>query len=49
MKKFKVTLKSDSGPVHITTYARDQYQAKQIVCECEGCPQYAVKSIKQLN
>jgi hypothetical protein len=48
MKKFRLTLKHDYGKINFIIFARNEDQAKQIVCECEGCPQCAIIKVKEL-
>ncbi len=45
-KSFIVTLKHDKGKVRIKTIASDEADAKQKVCNAEGCPESAIVSVK---
>ena len=47
MEKFKLTLQHDSGVTNIITFARSKQQAIYLVCENEGCPERAIKKVKQ--
>ena len=47
MKKFRLTLKHDSGTFNLITFARSKRQAIYSVCQAEGCPERAIVKIKQ--
>lgn len=45
MKKYRLTLKHDNGIVKIQTFATDESQAIEKVCNTENCPKNAVVKV----
>jgi hypothetical protein len=48
MKRYKLTIKHDTGKVNIFTRANDEQQAIEKVCNSEGCPKTAIIKVTQL-
>lgn len=46
MKKYKATLKHDSGQFVITVLASDENTAIQMICDSEGCPPASIIRIR---
>lgn len=49
MKKYRLTLKHDSGKHRIVTWATDEKTAREIVCKSERCPNNAILKVEHLK
>ena len=49
IKKFKIELAPDQGPYFVSVFARDAETAKKMIMEAEGCPERAIKQIKEMK
>ena len=48
MKQFKAKIQHDNGVFTLTVNATSKEQAINSIMLAEGCPQWAIKSIKEL-
>lgn len=48
LKHYRVKLQSDQGPYTLDVSARSEEAARAIVCEAEGCPMRAIRSVRPL-
>jgi hypothetical protein len=49
ISNYTVAVQHDNGTAHIQTAAQSPEQAKQAVCNAEGCPEGAILSVTEIK